>query len=618
MADSGSDNKIVIELDLDAGQFTTNIKGAEASVKKFSEQSKEGFSNAGAKVVTLNSAVELLAHGYEAVNHAVEMVTDKLKEAVAVAAKEEQGIHQLNLAMSNAGQYSKEASDHLLEYAENLQKTTSYSADAVVETEALARGYAKTNEQTLHLTKAAVELSSATGTSLEGAVRRLGMSLKGQGAHMATLIPGIGKLTEAQLKHGAAIDIVMKRYGGSSSQTLMTFEGRMKNLHNAYEQQYSAIGKLITQSPIINKVMEVMGERARKVAEEITKWGKSGGFENFLKSLLDIAKVLTTYVVPTLELVYNLGKGVFQSIALGGQVILSVVSQFVASALSTVESGVRGMSKLVGFFSDSAKDTLEGAANSIRDNYSQGAQDFADTIHQTTADMAGKTADTWSNAFDFSFTASLDQRVDELQKFANQAESTGKHYKNNIHGMAGETEKVTVEIGKHIIQLTTKVMAQGLSTLGASLVKGKDAFKDFGKVILGIIGDMSIAIGTNIMMQGLAIGALATALATLNPAAAIAAGAALIVLGGALKAMSEGEGMGGAPGGAGGGGGFGGGGEGSPGMASQAQMMQKHAQIIVNGDFLNSRETANHLAEVIRQNSDITDYAIVAQGRQYA
>ena len=43
MADSSSDNKIVIELDLDAGQFTTNIKGAEASVKKFSERSKEAF-----------------------------------------------------------------------------------------------------------------------------------------------------------------------------------------------------------------------------------------------------------------------------------------------------------------------------------------------------------------------------------------------------------------------------------------------------------------------------------------------------------------------------------------------------------------------------------------------
>ena len=56
----------------------------------------------------------------------------------------------------------------------------------------------------------------------------------------------------------------------------------------------------------------------------------------------------------------------------------------------------------------------------------------------------------------------------------------------------------------------------------------------------------------------------------------------------------------------------------TPGAATQDQLERKQAQIIINGDFLNSRETANHLSEILRQNSDITDYTITAQGRNYA
>lgn len=56
----------------------------------------------------------------------------------------------------------------------------------------------------------------------------------------------------------------------------------------------------------------------------------------------------------------------------------------------------------------------------------------------------------------------------------------------------------------------------------------------------------------------------------------------------------------------------------TPGQATQQEMQKKQASIIINGDFLNSRETANHLQEIIRQNSDITDYSITAQGRSYA
>lgn len=57
---------------------------------------------------------------------------------------------------------------------------------------------------------------------------------------------------------------------------------------------------------------------------------------------------------------------------------------------------------------------------------------------------------------------------------------------------------------------------------------------------------------------------------------------------------------------------------GQPQQLSSQQMDKKQASIIIHGDILGNRETANYLADTIRQNSDITDYTITAQGKSYS
>jgi hypothetical protein len=122
---------------------------------------------------------------------------------------------------------------------------------------------------------------------------------------------------------------------------------------------------------------------------------------------------------------------------------------------------------------------------------------------------------------------------------------------------------------------------------------------------LEMIGTEMINQGTLYVFEGIATGNGSMAA---TGAAEIAAGMALVSTASANAPAETG----------GGGGGWGDSGTSAPGMADQKQLERKSAQIIIQGDYLNSRETANHLAEVLRQNSDVTDYAIVAQGKQYA
>lgn len=96
-------------------------------------------------------------------------------------------------------------------------------------------------------------------------------------------------------------------------------------------------------------------------------------------------------------------------------------------------------------------------------------------------------------------------------------------------------------------------------------------------------------------------------------AALIAAGSALVGAGAANAPSTDaGSSAGGsADAGTGGSGSSSGG---APGSATSDQMNGKSATIIVNGNLMNSKDTADYLTDLIRQNSDRTDFNIVATG----
>jgi hypothetical protein len=81
-------------------------------------------------------------------------------------------------------------------------------------------------------------------------------------------------------------------------------------------------------------------------------------------------------------------------------------------------------------------------------------------------------------------------------------------------------------------------ISQSIQTVIGNLVKGKAAFADFGKMILGLMGQLAIQVGTVLLSTG--IGMLS--LKFLDPTGAIAAGLGLIALGSVLSAIGEGGG----------------------------------------------------------------------------
>ena len=67
------------------------------------------------------------------------------------------------------------------------------------------------------------------------------------------------------------------------------------------------------------------------------------------------------------------------------------------------------------------------------------------------------------------------------------------------------------------------------------LISGTSGFQDFGNILLGSLGDLAIRVGKMAIATGLAVSGIKKALQSMNPAIAIAAGAALVAVGTAIK-----------------------------------------------------------------------------------
>jgi methyl-accepting chemotaxis protein len=172
-------------------------------------------------------------------------------------------------------------------------------------------------------------------------------------------------------------------------------------------------------------------------------------------------------------------------------------------------------------------------------------------------------------------------------------------------GLGPAIELIKVQ-ARAVSAVVNNLVVEGFATIGRSLVQGKSAFADFARTVAGILGDFFIQLGTTIIAADQAIIALKTSLLNFFGGAGLVAGAALIVAGGALKALSGGPSSTATPtalGGAGGGEDFAS--IGAPtvdtDVSQQIQQAQPSIFLTVEGNILDRRETGLELAEAINE-----------------
>lgn len=153
--------------------------------------------------------------------------------------------------------------------------------------------------------------------------------------------------------------------------------------------------------------------------------------------------------------------------------------------------------------------------------------------------------------------------------------------------------------GQMVFGSLTKNAANAFRAMGDGSKSAGEAMKGF---LFGTIADVSEAKGQFLLASGIG---------TMN-GVEIAQGGALIALAGLLRSQAGGEGGGGVGGASGGGGAGGGGGSGGGGYINDKPQLsedkKKSVSLQVMGNYFETEQTKTRLMEMIRENTDATDF----------
>ncbi len=565
-------NEILTQIKLDLDQLRADLKEAEKAGKDAGQRTGAGLgggieAGVSKSLVGLKSA--FLAAGTALIGAFVS------KEAISAAVEQQSATFALNSAMALAGTYTKAASDSFQNFAASLQNTTGAADEVIIQGGALLVTLGRLKGEGLErATKASLDL--AAGLAGQGMTPETAFNLvsKAAAGNVSALSRYGIKVKETGDK---AIDFenVMKalesRFQGMAEMQTGTFAGAMNRAKNLFGEVLESIGNIVVKSPTAMKAINSIGDMFLKAANAIENFASGRDLVNEAGvALVKFGGYVNTYLIVPLELAFNILKTGVLTIATAFTGLITIIGYvgeaIFGSVIKPVVDFIGGaLAKLVSFIDAD----MAASLNTFVQNATQGVVDGYKVVGENaaaaTASLAGSMSDAANNTFNFDAAAKSAEwlaSADEffatvtpvtqanLQKISNGvARSLPETMFNSFsNGFLEAAKKVVItstavaqtlkNLGAQIYNTMATGTANAFSAMGAAMVKGENGMAAFGKAMLGVLGDIAIQFGTTFMAMGVG----KTLLFDPTGPLLVAAGAALMGIGGALKALSGGGG----------------------------------------------------------------------------
>jgi len=512
-----------------------------------------------------------------------------ISQVTQLASAQQDAINQLNSALATAGTFSEQASQNFQDLASSLQRTSRFGDEVILQQAALARNFTRTNEEAERLVTVALDVSEATGITLDSAVRNLGRTLGGLTGELGEAVPIIRTLTQEQLRAGEAINLLSRRFGGAALAATRTFSGALAQLRNNFSDFLESIGQGISESPAVIAFFNTLSSFFANLGNDIRNSGSS--FESFIRNVIDgiiVAGEITIDVFEQILTLPNRIQGTFLALRLE-------VLQFVESILSSIErlSGLgggfaRALGLGVGGEAIADLETIRsqisgtsGELESLANEAIQSEQAF-DSLRQRLNEFqtayGEALAEIETQGIGTAITNSTRQaaeevprdilelrrniallRVDAIEAIGEAFFNEGDEFDANeslfrdlgeasraelqqvqqeLQNLITSSQQAAMQLNQAFTQGVGNAISQGVQSAVTALQEGQNAFQAFGQAVLGVFGDLAIQLGQFFIVQGIAV----EALNAISGTGAIAAGIALIALGTLLKSFSGGQG----------------------------------------------------------------------------
>ena len=249
-------------------------KGAKATnaLKTAFNETGGAASSFTSQMGSVASSGGTAAAGITAAVIAVKKFVETLIAANEAYKVQEKAEKALQKAAENNPYLQKENVQRLKEYASKLQEVSNYGDEGTIDVMAQLASTGRSEAEIMKIVGAAADYAAAKHIDLKTAAETLNSTYSGMSGTMGKQIAEIKDLTDEQLKHGDAIDLIASKYKGFAKEAIDS-ETQAKN---AFGDFMESIGK------IANPTFEILNQQAKSFWESMTT--QLNKFDEFLET----------------------------------------------------------------------------------------------------------------------------------------------------------------------------------------------------------------------------------------------------------------------------------------------------------------------------------------------
>lgn len=280
----------VADINAKLNDFKGRMEGVISQQKRLGSESKTSWA--------------MVAAGIASVIYATQQIISKTSYFINSYMEAESATMKLAVAMRNQGDYTKEAFDDLVSYAEQLQKTTAFEDDQIKAMMGNLKTYGMTNEEVKKATKTVLDFATAKrdeGMSVESASELIGKAYQGQTERLKRYGIVIDQSIPKAQQFDAVITLLNDRFGGAAAADLETYAGQWKQIKNEFQDIAEVIGLVLLKSiEAVNFVLsmtsvafwtmvEAVNNSLAWLAEKLGKIDFVPGFKDNAKNMKALA-----------------------------------------------------------------------------------------------------------------------------------------------------------------------------------------------------------------------------------------------------------------------------------------------------------------------------------------
>lgn len=278
--------ELVIELSANTKDLQAQLKTATDAMKGATDQMSKSlveFSNDSKKSTSVTQNAfstmagfiggQVVIGAFKAVGAAVvDMAKVLISDGIAAAIESENALNQLNASLQRTGQFSKETSDDLADFANSLENASKFQDDAILSSTALISTLTRLDKDGLKAaTQAAVDMAAALNIDLDSAARLVSKSIEGNGEALKRYGVVVEEGSTKSQNLANTLTALNTKFGGAAAAQVGTYSGSVDQLSKAFEDVTKEIGFAITKNPVVISLFQTLGNALKEVGSFLSQ-----------------------------------------------------------------------------------------------------------------------------------------------------------------------------------------------------------------------------------------------------------------------------------------------------------------------------------------------------------